>query len=503
MKKHNIFKVVLITLLVMVFLSWIFPAASFSNGYVEQERMQVGLFDIFNYSISSFSYFFHMFVYVLVIGGFYGVLNHISAYRKMLDKMAKTFKKAPKITISVMVALLAILTSVGGFQLGLLIFVPMIISLILLMGYDKVTAAIVIVGSLMVGIAGTTLGYNNTGVMSSILQGLEFKSSMLFKIIVLVVGMALVIMNALLYTRKSSTKKTNKKAAKTKKEVVSEETFVPAKVSARTKTSIVPLVVMISILFVILLLSFMPWAGALKVKVFDNITKSVASFKLFKFTIFDALLGEVVAFGQWTVIELSIVTLLVVLLTSFIYKMKFDDMIDNFVAGAKKALPTAVLVVLVYVCLVIATYHPFQLYIYKVILDITNGFNLVTGSIVAFLASIINIEPLYTFQSALPYIASITKPSDYNLVALVFQTIYGVTMLIAPTSVILVAVLSYLGISYGKWLKTIWKLFLEMLLVALFVLIAMTNAVAALILLVCVVVIVVIATLVYKKVAKA
>ncbi|MBR2247757.1 MAG: hypothetical protein IJ880_12190, partial [Bacilli bacterium] len=89
------------------------------------------------------------------------------------------------------------------------------------------------------------------------------------------------------------------------------------------------------------------------------------------------------------------------------------------------------------------------------------------------------------------------------LVALVFQTIYGVTMLIAPTSVILVAVLSYLGISYGKWLKTIWKLFLEMLLVALFVLIAMTNAVAALILLVCVVVIVVIATLVYKKVAKA
>ena len=178
MKKHNIFKVVLITLLVMVFLSWIFPAASFSNGYVEQERMQVGLFDIFNYSISSFSYFFHMFVYVLVIGGFYGVLNHISAYRKMLDKMAKTFKKAPKITISVMVALLAILTSVGGFQLGLLIFVPMIISLILLMGYDKVTAAIVIVGSLMVGIAGTTLGYNNTGVMSSILQGLEFKSSM-------------------------------------------------------------------------------------------------------------------------------------------------------------------------------------------------------------------------------------------------------------------------------------------------------------------------------------
>ena len=42
-------------------------------------------------------------------------------------------------------------------------------------------------------------------------------------------------------------------------------------------------------------------------------------------------------------------------------------------------------------------------------------------------------------------------------------------MLFAPTSVILMVVLSYLDIPYTKWIKTIWKLLLEILAVLLIV----------------------------------
>ena len=39
-------------------------------------------------------------------------------------------------------------------------------------------------------------------------------------------------------------------------------------------------------------------------------------------------------------------------------------------------------------------------------------------------------------------------------------------MLIAPTSIVLLGVISYLKIDYTKWIKTIWKFFGELLIVA-------------------------------------
>ena len=47
---------------------------------------------------------------------------------------------------------------------------------------------------------------------------------------------------------------------------------------------------------------------------------------------------------------------------------------------------------------------------------------------------------------------------------------YGFTMLFAPTSLVLMLTLSYLDINYSKWLKNIWKLLLEFLVVILIVL---------------------------------
>lgn len=102
MKKHNIFKVVLITILVLMLFTWILPAAAFQNGYVEQGRIQMGLFDLFNYPITTVSYFGYLAIYILVVGGLYGVLNKISAYRVFLDKLVATFKGKEKVVLSIL-----------------------------------------------------------------------------------------------------------------------------------------------------------------------------------------------------------------------------------------------------------------------------------------------------------------------------------------------------------------------------------------------------------------
>ena len=521
MKKHNTVKVVLITILVLMLLTWIFPAAYYSSGYVDQGRVQMGLFDLINYPITSLSYFGYIALFVIVVGGFYGILHKIPAYRNLLDRFVAKCKGKEFIVLSIIMVILAVLTSICGLQLGLFIFFPMLVSIILLMGYDKIVTALTLVGSTMIGIAGTTFAYSNTSLIVSVLS-LDITSEILTKVIILIVGLILLIFNTFMYikslelknsqekkeekkaeikvegekskskagkdaksTKVSKTAKTTKsskkdsKAAEKEEEVIvvketkvetkEEDEYIPT-CSESKKHKIWPFVLTLTIIFVILVLAFIPWSSSFNNTAFDTATEAVTDFELFGFPIFSKLLGTFTAFGTWAITDMILVLLFATLLLTLVYKVKFDDVLDGFAEGAKKVLTPALMVILIYTCLVITTYHPFQLTIYHAILGITDGFNVFTSTIVAGLASIFNADPAYTFQSVLPYLASIvTNTENYPIIGIVFQSIYGLFMLVAPTSVVLMIILSYLKISYGKWLKAIWKLFVEFLVILLII----------------------------------
>ena len=91
-------------------------------------------------------------------------------------------------------------------------------------------------------------------------------------------------------------------------------------------------------------------------------------------------------------------------------------------------------------------------------------------SLVAFISSVFNVEITYSVTAALPYVASlITESTAYPLIAVIWQSMYGLAMLVAPTSVILMVTLSFMHISYGEWLKSVWKLFVELLVALLII----------------------------------
>ena len=108
MKKYNIFKIVLIVIFVLLVLSWIFPAAYYSGQYVDQGRVQMGLFDLFNYPITALSYFGFIAIFLILVGGLYGVLYKIPAYRAFLDKLVKLMKGKEKLSISIMIVIISI-----------------------------------------------------------------------------------------------------------------------------------------------------------------------------------------------------------------------------------------------------------------------------------------------------------------------------------------------------------------------------------------------------------
>lgn len=549
-EKNNALKVVLVTIFALCVLAWILPAAYYSGEYIDQGRTQIGLFDVFNYSLTSLSYFGYIGLFIVLVGGFYGILYKIPAYRSFLDKIVAICKGKEALTLSIIMVVLALITSVCGLQMGLLLFFPMLAAVILLMGYDKIVVALTLVGSTMIGMAGTTFGHTNTEVLNSSL-GLDIMKTAPINFLFLVLGLALLIFNTLWYakkannvskaalkaaktvvksenevvgvkaekkvsvkkttsktTAKSSAKKTTtaKKASSTKSTstkkassskgkssskssrkdikaaakgddviVVKEslvndsmEKFVPTMVDSKHK--IWPIVTGFIIMFIVMLLAFIPWADVFKNDMFVGMSEGVATFKLFGFEFFGKLLGTFNPFGQWTINDLFFVMAAISALLTIIYKVEVDDALEGFVNGAKKAMVPALVALLVYTVLVITTYHPYQLAIYKALLNITKGFNIVPSAIVALLTGLFNQDPAYSFQAVLPYFTGvITNSGVYETAGLLFQSLYGIVMLVAPTGLILMVVLAYLEVSYKEWLKAIWKLLVELLLVSLVV----------------------------------
>lgn len=557
--KSSVLKIVLLTVLALMLMSWILPAAYYSEQYIDQGRVQMGLFDLFNYPVTALSYFGYIAFFVLAIGGFYGILNKIPAYRTFLDNFVGRVQGREVRFFVVIMLLIAALVSLGGMQIPLLVFFPMLVSIILLLGYDKIVAAMVLVGSTAVGLIGSTYAYGNTNIIMTVLS-LDITSEVIAKLVILLLGLALLVLNLLLYIKKTNIvtkviKKDNKKSSvkevkaevkevevkKTKKTATKSTKDNKAKTTKTTKANaskstgkkntkssskknikaalkdeevIVvkesvnsssdmskyadssaeygngafdiskyvlesddtyhttwPLVTAFTLLFVLVILAFIPWSNGFGVNLFSDVTSNVLSFKIGGFAIFSKLFGTINAFGFWTIIDLLLPMTLLILFLAIVYKVKFNDILKGFMDGIKRALPLGLIIILIYSCLVIVTYHPFQLVIYKALLsgiDKFNVFGALLSSLTALLAGIFNVDPSYAFQSVLLYLTSVvTDSASYSTIGVIFQAMYGFGVIFAPTSFILMIVLEYLDIPYTSWIKAIWKFLLELLAVLL------------------------------------
>ena len=539
MKKHNVIKVVLITILVFLLLSWILPAAYYSGEYQEQGRVQMGLFDMFNYPMTSIAYFGYIAFFLILVGGFYGILYKIPAYRLFLEGIVKKLKGKENICIAVMVVVISLLVSICGVHIAFALFIPFIVSLILMLGYDKITALFVTVGSISCGIIGSTYAYNNLSVLMQTFS-LKLDYNLAVRFVILLVGIVLVIFNTLMYNKnrkvkkdvisriddrkeekkeevkekkeevkhdyiekkdtvrnnsknnnrnnnskgKNSSHKSGSKSSKSRKSVnkaaLIDEDIIIVKdnkddglipKSNNSHVKVLPLAVIFSLLFILFILAFIPWGdNGFKINFFTDLTKNTQEFKLFGFPLFAKVLGTFNAFGSWSITDLFVPMFITILLLVVIYRVKFDDVVDGFSNGVKKAIAPAFITLLLYTVLVICTYHPFQMVIYKAILGMSKGFNVATTTIISILCGVFNSDMPYSFQSVAPYYVSVVnKLKDYSVVGVIFQSMYGFTAMFAPTSLILMATLAYVGESYTNWLKKSWKLLLELFIILLII----------------------------------
>ncbi len=466
MKKHGLFKAILIILGLLVILSFFVPGRQGTASYI-------GLGTVLLNSVQVFYYFFDTAVFLFVIGGFYGVLSKSGAYKKLLDTIVLKVKKNSKQFVFVITALFAIISSLTGFTMSLFIFVPFVMSIILLLGYDKLVAISSTIVAIIIGYIGglfVTLrnpsSYSTSFVTFEEFVGVDKFANTFPKLILLILGVAL-----LIYFISKHIKDVEDK--KVKYELNDNDLKISEVKDNYKNIRLWPIITVLSLIFVLLVLGYFPWSSLFEITIFDDFHTWLTSIKVGDFEIFNSIITSIsYAFGDWGQLGnyMVICALLLVfsLVVKFISKMKFDEMIDSFIEGMKKMLPVAILTTFSLTVLVCAYNNGF-------IENLITSTNAAMGSINVLMASIFNIlgslvypDLYYTAYGVYtPLLSAITDESLYQVLALNFQTLNGLVMLIGPTSLILIAGLTYLDIPYTTWLKYIWR-FILMLFILIF-----------------------------------
>lgn len=465
MKKTGLFKILMGMLLAIIIISWIVPASFLENGeLVEMGMYRLGFFDIFQllFGTFQFKYFAQIFIFILTIGAFYGVLVKTGKYRAWIEKIANSFKGKEYVLLISIAILLALLSSVFSYGLLLFIFIPLLIGIILSMGYDKITAFIATFGSILIGQIGSTIGYNINGVLNEII-GTKYINGIVYKILLLIIPLGLLVYY-LIKAKHSIIKKAENKVEETLKN----ELFIGEKSS--NKYSVAPIIIIFGVIFVLLVLGCTSWEETFNVSIFTKMHNSIIEVKIKDFEIFKNLLGTIGSFGTWLYAEMTVILLIASLIIGRFFRMKHSEIISNMAAGAIKLLGPAMLIITSYAVLFFAGNTLFYPTIANFILNATSKFNIFFSGIDIILGSLFHVDMTYLIAYVVPQIAM--QDANSTVVMLLSQGLYGVTMLIAPTSVLLILGLSYLGIPYTEWIKKTWKYILIILAIVMIIIFA-------------------------------
>ncbi len=497
MKKNNLFKAVGITILVLVLLSWLVPIVYSVFGIKltgeDTVSTQIGFISIINVILETFSGFGGTILFVLLVGGFYGVLKATGAYDKTINFLSAKASGREKCTLITIIVVMAIISSIAGLDLGLLVVFPLLIGLIVNIGYDKMVALSATLGATIVGMYGSTLSGTMYGTNNTLL-GLKKFSQIIPKVVLFVLGLVALIVFVLLYVKRNGLVKTIKVNSENEKDkkLNSKKTLVKKANAKKTNTKVkkstinkketkekaergvILSLVIIVLLLLVMFLGTTNWGNIFKSNWFETAHTAWTGATVSGFKILDKLFGGVDALGTWTTISrfqnYSVLLIIAMIGLKFVNKTRWEDVFDGFVEGVKSYVVPTILTILACSIFVFVFYNPFLSVVTKNLLTATKEFNVVLTGLYAMINSVFYVDYYYFSNSLLYGVTSIYDDTAVlSVISIMFTNLYSLVMLVAPSSILLLVSLSISDVKYTDWVKFIWKLAVALFLISFIV----------------------------------
>lgn len=450
-KVPHVYAIIFALMVIFAVLTWIVPSGSYQrqevNGrevtvagtyeqsektYIDEETgdevdLRQGVFDVLQAPTRGIQEAIEVVAFILIVGGSFQVITKTGAITSGMGRVVRRFKNKDILIIPIAMALFAL----GGTSFGMaeetLPFFAIFMPIMMAMGFDSMTAFMVVFVGARTGYIASTINPFNVLIAQGIL-GIQGNPQLWLRMIAWVVLTAVAITWVVLYARRV---KKNPESSITfeddiakKVEFAADESALDAEFTGRQK-------------------------GVLAV--------FIAGMCL--------IIWGLVTQG-WYMNEISAVFLAMGLLAGVIAGFSQDVIAQEFVAGIADFAFSAIVVGLARGILVIASDG-------MIIDTILNALATGLGGIpaVLFTTLLYAVENLLTIlvpsSSGLaaltaPIFGPLTELMGLNPEAAVWALSMGsATMsLICPTSAILVAGLGVCKIKLGQWWKTVWKFFL-------------------------------------------
>ena len=441
---------------VMAAFTWILPAGQYERAanaalgkdapvpgtYRVVEAAHQGVFDVILAPINGFysqatgmANAIDVSLFVLIIGGFLGVVTATGAINTGIERVMLRMKGREKWMIPVLMLLFAVGGTTYGMAEETLAFYVLLIPLMIAVGYDALTGVAVIMVGAGVGVLGSTINPFSTAIASNA-AGIPFTQGMGLRLVILALGWLICVAYVMRYAER--VRKDPSKSLVAELKAANEAHFLRNREAHRDAT----LTVRQQIILVLFGASFvvMVWGVSMR---------------------------------GWWMAEMSALFLASAIVIGFVDWMGEKPFTSAFVDGARDLLGVALVIGLARGIVIIMD----QGKITDTILHYFEGW--ITGMPnVAFVNSLFATEGLLSLLvPSTSGLAVLSMPilaplSDFagvprELAVTAFQTSIGITNLVTPTYAVVVGGLAIGRVPYQRWVRFIWPLMLMLTLLCM------------------------------------
>ncbi|CAH2714478.1 hypothetical protein BACCIP111895_01641 [Neobacillus rhizosphaerae] len=474
LKMPTAYTLLFLIIVVIAALTWVIPGGHYDTKVDKATQQEIpiagsyqqlspekqtpqGLWEVLNAPINGFFDAKDIALFVLVIGGFLGVVMKTGAIDAGIARVIGKLKGREQWLIPILMVLFAIGGSTYGMAEETIAFYPILIPVLIAAGYDALTAVSIVALGAGIGCLGSTVNPFATGIASGF-AGVSIGDGIGLRLIILVVTLIVTIIFVMRYAKKVKDDPSKSMIANMKAE--NEQHFLSqttdeVKFTGRHKA----VLWVFGLTFVVMILGVIPWANKFNITIFEDMTKAVA-----KIPFIGKLLGGMLPLGDWWFGELTMLFLTSSIIIAFIYKMRESEFTSTFVNGARDLLGVALIIGISRGITVVMDGGGMT----STVLHWGEGMLENMGSVLFTNLSFLFYLPLSFLVPSTSGLATLSMPimaplADFagigrDLVITAYQSASGIVNLVTPTSAVIMGALAIARIPYGTYLKHVWKL---------------------------------------------
>ncbi len=408
--------------------------------------------------------------FVIIIGGFLAVQNKTGSIQAAFGSLLKKLKGREKWIIPALFLFFSLGGTVYGMQEETVAFYPIVIPIMIAAGFNAMTAVMTIVVGYSVGLIGSTINPFSTGIASGF-ANVSIGDGQVARLVIWVIATILGCWFVMDYAKKVKAGQFAEDAENDKKlkYKLDGEDGKTVEFNGKRKVSLAIFI----LTFVILILSVIPWEWKFNITFFADLTKNVS-----EIPVLGAFLGSIPAFGDWWFFELSALFLIASIVTALAYGMSEEDYINSFIDGAKDILAVALIIAVSRgITVVMGNGHISATILYQgemMLTDLNSGMLAVLSYLFFLPMSLLVPSTSGLATLTMPILGPLANFSGMGreIMVTAFSTASGLVQMLAPTVGSLMGGLLLAKVSYGKYLKRVWKFAVMMMILSMVVLFA-------------------------------